>query len=109
MSILRRFLRQDFADPFSMCLGAAGGDRLCFHPGNPPRQFVPVDLIKHVRVMGRADSRGLFDEVTRPSAFGQTGIEADIAEWPTLTRMRHRRASRVAVAKLVSASIKVLI
>jgi hypothetical protein len=57
---------------------------LRIHPGNPPRQVVPVDLIKHVRVTGRAGSRGLFDEVSRPSAFGQTGHRADIAEWPTL-------------------------
>jgi hypothetical protein len=47
---------------------------------NPPRQFVPVSLVSTFVSRGRAGSSGLFDKVTRPSAFGQTGH-----------RSRHRR------------------
>jgi hypothetical protein len=58
----------------------ASSDRQWEEPVDKAKPFkIPVQ-VKLVRVTGRAGSSGLFDEVTRPSAFGQTGHRADIAE-----------------------------
>src|SRR5215472_14410628 len=93
MSILRGFLRQDFADPFSMPRRSAA----CYgRLGAPPWEVatpVRAGSLDQARSRhGKSGFKGLFDEVTRPSAFGQTGHRADI--WPTLTRSRLREHSR---------------